>query len=77
MTIDEARMALRIHCPHAQAEAHQFLCLECAGDIANRLDQMEAALTPFAARVHPDGVDAPYPEETWRPVLQAASDALR
>lgn len=35
-----------------------------------------AALAPFAARVHSDGVDAPYPEDKWGPLLSAAADAL-
>jgi hypothetical protein len=42
-----------------------------------RLRQLTAALLPFAAMVHGDGVDAPYPEERWIPLLQAAADAYR
>ena len=31
-----------------------------------------AALAPFAAKVHTDGVEAPYPEDEWIPLLEAA-----
>lgn len=42
-----------------------------------KLRVMRAALEPFAAKVHHDGVDAPYPEEHWIPLLDAAKAALK
>lgn len=42
----------------------------------DREARLEAALAPFAAKVHADGVDAPYPEEEWVPLLVAAKKAL-
>ena len=44
--------------------------------VIERYERLESALTPFAARVHLDGVDAPYPEDEWGPILQAAKEAL-
>jgi hypothetical protein len=41
------------------------------------IKQLHAALRPFAARVHEDGIDAFYPEEKWRPALLAAHEALK
>lgn len=38
--------------------------------------RLRAALAPFAALVHEDGVEAPYPEEWWNPRLTAAKAAL-
>jgi hypothetical protein len=43
--------------------------------IAAAPDLLEA-LRPFAAMVHPDGVDAPYPEDIWKPLLDAAARAV-
>lgn len=39
--------------------------------------QMYDALKPFAAKVFPDGVAAPFPEEEWQPILQAAYNAVK
>ncbi len=41
-----------------------------------RIDTLKSALRPFAAKVHDDGVDAPYPEELWEPWLTAAKLAV-
>lgn len=38
---------------------------------------MREALAPFAELVHDDGVEAPYPENVWAPLLIAAKEALR
>jgi hypothetical protein len=38
-------------------------------------DKLQAALEPFAALVHEDGVEAPYPTEFWTPILVNANDA--
>jgi hypothetical protein len=38
--------------------------------------RLREALKPFAALVHEDGVEAPYPEEWWNPRLIAAMEAL-
>lgn len=48
-----------------------------AEDALAALSRAEAALGPFASRVYNDGIDAPYPEEEWGPMLQAAHDALK
>jgi hypothetical protein len=59
--------------------------LECSYhyDIRMRAEKSEAeaarlraALEPFAAHSHTDGVDAPYPKEYWGPLLDAAKAAL-
>ena len=42
-----------------------------------RIAVLESALAPFAAMVHSDGVEAPYPEETWIPLLDAAHRAVK
>lgn len=42
-----------------------------------RLLAVEKALKPFADLVHIDGIDAPYPESEWAPMLQAAAAALK
>lgn len=39
-------------------------------------ERLKKALEPFAALVHEDGVEAPYPEEWWNPRLTAAREAL-
>lgn len=39
--------------------------------------RLRAALLPFAELVHHDGVDAPYPQKFWVPILQDAKDALK
>ena len=42
----------------------------------DRIRALKAALAPFAAHVHSDGVDAPYPEEYWGPLLDQAKAAI-
>ena len=42
----------------------------------DRIRQLKAALAPFAAHVHSDGVDAPYPEDYWRPLFEHAKAAI-
>ena len=39
--------------------------------------RLRAALAPFAAMVHHDGIDAPHPEEKWVPLLNAAKESPR
>lgn len=41
-----------------------------------RYETLLAALRPFAAMVHEDGDEAPYPEEKWSPLLIAAKRAV-
>ena len=61
--LDAADMAIA----HLEDENHKLKI---------RCKTLEAALAPFAARVHFDGIEAPYPEEEWGPMLQFAKDAL-
>jgi hypothetical protein len=71
--VDNVEWALRMFKESATPEAVDVrqLLTECR----DALSRAEAALQPFAARVHRDGVDAPYPEEEWRPQLDAAKNA--
>jgi hypothetical protein len=41
----------------------------------SRVARLLAAAAPLVALVHDDGVEAPYPEEWWSPVLTALADA--
>lgn len=56
------------YCPESEHRANARL-IAAAPDLL-------AALKPFAALVHEDGVDAPYPEEKWGPLLTAAAAAV-
>lgn len=41
----------------------------------SNIDRMLRAVAPLVARVHEDGVDAPYPERTWAPLLVEIKEA--
>lgn len=45
-------------------------------ELEREVARLKEALAPFAAKVHHDGVEAPYPEDEWGPLLTGAHKAL-